>query len=152
MASHGPLTCGNKRTKSAAESPQMRASAMPGTTAMPSSSAENAGRSCAFSSLAAGAVFFAVFFLITMTRCACPSASCRRTTNPNTVQIVSAVKEDVEKRSFCNFASACLGPPHCSPNPAFVRPLFPDELTNDGCGPLKEHVLLFMMRKKENDG
>jgi hypothetical protein len=48
MASQGPLTCGSTREKSFSESPQTRASGMPGTTAASWSSSVNATRGWSF--------------------------------------------------------------------------------------------------------
>src|SRR6185295_12400541 len=72
-ASHGPLTLGNRRANSASESPQARASVMPGTVAACSSAAENGARSSG--SLGAGGALRSIFFFACAAFC-CACADC----------------------------------------------------------------------------
>src|SRR5215213_10247954 len=63
-ASQGPLDCGSKRRKSTSESPQARASGIPGMTAFACSSAVNGVRTCSFGAcfgVACGAVLRGAF-------------------------------------------------------------------------------------------
>ena len=92
MASQGPLACGSNRENSFSESPQTRASAMPGMTAACSSCSVNGVRAwsfCASLATRGGTFLLLGAFLRSATFWACAEASSSCGDDASTVQISS---------------------------------------------------------------